>query len=92
MEFTPKIGGIIFNMYRNDQFLQRVITDDNGEFISFLESGSYKIELNVNSLPVNTYCERTSSDFKVEVGKIMNIEPFIIKVKEKNIRVKKFGN
>ncbi|WP_261512761.1 COG1470 family protein [Chryseobacterium paludis] len=92
MEFSPKIGGIIFNIYHNDQFLQRVITDDNGEFVSFLESGNYKMELNVNSLPVNTYCERISSDFKVEVGKIINLEPFIIKVKDKNIRVKKFGN
>ncbi|WP_200247471.1 COG1470 family protein [Chryseobacterium paridis] len=92
MDFTPKLGGIIFNVFRNDHFLQRVITDDNGEFISFLESGDYRIELSVNSLPANTYCERITSDFKVEAGKIINLEPFMIKVKEKNIRVKKFGN
>lgn len=92
LDFTPKMGGVIFTIFRNDQFLQRVITDDNGEFISFLESGNYRIELGVNSLPTNTYCERISSDFKVEAGTIVNLEPFIIKVKEKNIRVKKFGN
>ncbi|MFP7655592.1 COG1470 family protein [Chryseobacterium proteolyticum] len=92
LEFSPKIGGIILNIFRNDQFLQKVMTDDNGEFISFLESGNYRIELNGNSLPANTYCERMTADFTVEAGKIVSLEPFIIKVKEKNIRVKKFGN
>ncbi len=92
LDFDPKIGGIIFNIYRRDELLQRVVTDDNGEFISFLESGDYKIELNENSLPANTYVERTSSEAKVEAGKIISLEPFIIRVKEKKIRVRKFGN
>ncbi len=92
VDFDPKIGGIIFNIYRKDELLQRVVTDDNGEFISFLESGNYKIELNQNSLPANTYVERAIAEAKVEAGKIVILEPFVIRVKEKKIRVKKFGN
>jgi len=91
MEFDPKLGGIVFNIYRNDQLLQRMVTDDNGEFVFFLESGKYRIELNENSLPENTYVERTDAEAAVEAGKILTLEPFVIKVKEKRIRVKKFG-
>lgn len=91
MEFEPKLGGIIFNIYRNEQLLQRMVTDDNGEFVFFLESGKYRIELNENSLPANTFVERTDAEVDVEAGKIVTMEPFVIKVKEKKIRVKKFG-
>ncbi|WP_307447473.1 MULTISPECIES: COG1470 family protein [Chryseobacterium] len=91
LEFSPKTGGIVFNIYRNDKLLQRTITDDNGEFVSFLESGVYRIELNQNSLPANTYCERTAVEVNVQAGKIKHLEPFMIRVKTKNIRVKKFG-
>ncbi len=91
MEFDPKSGGIVFNIYKNDQLLQRMVTDDNGEFVFFLESGKYRIELNENSLPANTYVERTDAEADVEAGKILTLDPFVIKVKEKKIRVKKFG-
>ncbi len=92
VDFSPKTGGVLFNIYRNEQLVQHIITDDNGEFASFLPSGNYRIELNKNSLPSNTYCERSSDNFKVEAGKIVHLEPFVIKVREKVIRVKKFGS
>ncbi|NIF06479.1 hypothetical protein F3J23_13605 [Chryseobacterium sp. Tr-659] len=92
VDFTPKTGGILFNIYRNDQLVQHIMTDDNGEFASFLPSGNYRIELNKNSLPTNTYCDRSTAAFKVEAGKIAQLEPFVIKVREKVIRVKKFGS
>ena len=92
MEFDPKMGGIVFNIYRNDQLLQRMVTDDNGEFVFFLESGKYRIELNENSLPENAYVEHTDAEADIEAGKIMTLKPFIIKVKEKKVRVKKFGS
>lgn len=92
LDFTPKIEGIVFNIYQNDKLIQRLFTDDNGEFISFLPSGSYRISLNSNSLPLNTYSEQAYTDVKIEAGKITQSQPFIIKVKEKNIRIKKFGN
>lgn len=92
LDFEPKIEGIVFNIYQQDKLIQRLFTDDNGEFISFLPSGSYRISINANSLPLNTFCEQVYTDVDIQAGKITQAQPFIIKVKEKNIRVKKFGN
>lgn len=92
LEFDPKSGGIVFDIYKDEKMVRHIITDDNGEIISFIESGDYKIRLNENSLPSNTYCENTVQDFKVEAGKITELNTFVIKVKEKKIRVKKFGS
>ncbi len=92
LDFEPKIGGIVFNIYDKDKFLQRAVTDDNGEIASFLGSGDYNIKLLESSLPANTYCEQTGRNFTIQAGKIIHLEPFIIKVLEKTIRVKKFGN
>ncbi|SMP15394.1 hypothetical protein [Chryseobacterium profundimaris] len=92
LEFDPKLAAIAFDIYRDDMLVRHTISDDNGEIISFIESGNYRIKLNENSLPSNTYCENTLQEFKVEPGKISELNPFIIKVKEKKIRVKKFGD
>jgi hypothetical protein len=92
LEFDPKTAGIIFNIYDKDKFLQHVVTDDNGEIGSFLGSGNYRIELVESSLPANTYSEKTNQEFTVQAGKIIHLEPFVIKVSEKRVHVKKFGN
>ncbi|MDR6157757.1 hypothetical protein QF023_001273 [Chryseobacterium sp. SLBN-27] len=92
LEFDPKSAGIAFDIYKDEKIIRHIISDDNGEIISFIESGNYKIKLNENSLPSNTYCENTLQEFKVETGKISELSPFIIKVKEKKIRVKKFDS
>ncbi len=92
LEFEPKSGGIAFDIYKDDKLIRHTITDDNGEIVSFIESGEYKIKLNENSLAANTYCENTLQEFKVVPGKISQLNPFIIKVKEKKIRVKKFDS
>lgn len=92
VDFEPKIEGIVFTIHQNDKLIQRLFTNDNGEFISFLPSGNYRISINANSLPLHTYSEQTYADVHIEAGKITQSQPFIIKVKEKNIRVKKFGN
>ncbi len=92
LEFEPKTAGIIFNIYDKDKFLQHVVTDDNGEIGSFLGSGNYRIELVESSLPANTYSEKTNQEFTVQAGKIIHLEPFVIKVSEKRVHVKKFGN
>ena len=92
LEFESKTAGIIFNIYDGDQLLQRVVTDDSGEFGSFLRSGNYTVQLMESSLPANTYCEKISQNITVQAGKLMNLEPFTIKVSEKRVHVKKFGN
>ncbi len=92
LEFDPKLAAIAFDIYKDDVLVRHTISDDNGEIISFIESGNYKIKLNENSLPSNTYCENTLQEFQVEPGKISELSPFVIKVKEKKIRVKKFDS
>ncbi|MEF9478716.1 hypothetical protein OWR28_14315 [Chryseobacterium sp. 1B4] len=92
LEFESKTAGIIFNIYDGDQLLQRVVTDDSGEFGSFLRSGTYTIQLVESSLPANTYCEKINQNVTVQAGKLINLEPFTIKVSEKRVHVKKFGN
>lgn len=91
-EFNPKLGGIIINVFQGEKLLQRISTDENGEFLAFLGTGEYRISLNESSLPINTYCEQTYADTESIAGKISVVGPFVIKVKEKKIRVKKFGN
>lgn len=92
LDFEPKIGGIVFNISQNGKFLQRVSTNDEGEFILFLPTGDYQILLNENSLATNTFCEETAQSFTVAAGKITRIPKFVIKVKEKRINIKRFGS
>lgn len=92
LDFEPKIGGIVFNISRNGKFIQRISTNDNGEFVLFLPKGDYQISLNENSLATNTYCEDAIRNFSVEAGKIIQIPKFVIKVQQKRINIKQFGS
>lgn len=89
--FQPKFGGIIFNIYKNGVFLERIITDDNGEYITFLPSGNYSISMNESTLPTNTSTENKTKEFIVKAGEMTTISAYKINVKSKKINVKKFG-
>lgn len=92
LDFEPKMNGIVFNIYQNEKFLQRISTNDEGEFILFLPTGDYQISLNANSLPKNAFCEEKAQSFTIKAGVITNIPKFVIKVQEKKINIKKFGS
>ena len=92
VDFNPRANGITFNIFRDNVLIETVNTDDNGEFISFLPIGNYTISLNINSLPQNTYCETERTHFSVKAGELYTLPEFVIKVKEKKIHSKKFGN
>jgi len=92
VDFHPRANGITFNIYRDDVLVETVSTDDNGEFISFLPIGNYSMLLNANSLPQNTNCETERTAFSVKAGELFTLPEFVIKVKEKKIHSKKFGN
>jgi hypothetical protein len=91
LDFEPKTGGIVFNISQNGKFIQRISTNDEGKLIIFLPTGVYQISLAESSLPLNAFCEEASRDFKIEPGKITHIQKFTIKVKEKTINIKRFG-
>jgi hypothetical protein len=92
VDFTPRANGITFNIFRDNALIETATTDDNGEFISFLPIGNYTILINANSLPQNTYCETERTTFSVKAGELFTLPEFLIKVKEKKIHSKKFGN
>lgn len=92
VDFTPKANGITFNIYRDDVLVEALSTDDGGAFISFLPTGNYKITLNADTLPQNTYSDKETVEFSVKSGEFYTIDQFVIKVKEKKIHSKKFGN
>ncbi|MDF2552336.1 MAG: hypothetical protein K0R77_1611 [Chryseobacterium sp.] len=92
VDFNPRANGIIFNIYQDDTLIETVNTNDDGEFISFLPTGNYTALLNINTLPQNTYCETERASFSVKAGELYTLPEFVIKVKEKKIHSKKFGN
>lgn len=91
VDFEPKMGGIVFNVTEGEKFIQRISTNDEGEFLLFLPTGQYQVSLVKSSLPTNAYCEESIRNFTVEAGKITSIQKFIIKVREKKVNIKKFG-
>ena len=92
LDFEPKYRGLIFNIHRNGRFIQRVSTNDAGEFVLFLPQGDYQVSLVESSLPTNTYCSELVKDISVKSGQIAKISPFVIEVKERKINIKKFGS
>ncbi len=93
LHFEPRFDGIVFNIYNQEgKIVQRVNTDDSGEFISFLPTGTYQLILDEKSLPENTYVSDSGAiTFTISSGKITSIPTFTIKAKEKKRVVKKFG-
>ncbi len=91
LPIDPKTGGVTFNIYHKDQLIQKVATNEDGQFLCFLPTGTYTITLNTSSLPAVAYCEAPSRIITIESGKINPLEPFFIKVREKKINVKRFG-
>ncbi len=92
LEFTPKTGGVLFAIYRNNILIETVSTNDSAEFISFLPVGSYTVKIRQESLPSHTYCENPMISFSVSAGEINALPKFLIRIKEKKIHSKKFTN
>lgn len=92
LDFEKRGYGIAFNVMQDGKFIQKIQTNDDGNFTIFLPTGDYSIMIDEQSLPANTYCTLKSQDVKLETGKIAVIPPFIINVKQKKINTKKFTN
>ena len=90
--FDAKAGGIVFTVTKNGSFVQRIGTDDDGSFVAFLPTGTYEITLDSNSLSENTFCTNPKQQLVIESGKITHVVDFIIEVKQKQVKIKKFGS
>lgn len=88
-----KYSNIRFRIVNVDnEFVQRAITNDDGEFTMFLPTGDYKIILEPNTLEPNTYCEISEQDFRVQAGKIQDLPAFRIQVKHRKVNIKHFSD
>jgi len=90
--FDAKAGGIVFTITKNGSFVQRIGTDDDGNFVAFLPTGTYEIMLDTNSLSENTFCSTPKQQLVIQSGKITHTADFIIEVQQKQVKVKKFGS
>jgi len=90
--FDMKTGGIVFNIKKDGSFVQRIVSNDDGNFVVFLPTGEYEIAIDTHSLPENTFCNLQRQSVIVVSGKITPIKDFVIEVKQKEVKVKKFGS
>lgn len=90
--FEHRGSGISFSILKDNQLVQKVFTNDDGKFISFLPTANYVITIDEKSLPTNTFCEIKSREVALKAGEIVVVPEFVIKVKEKKVNTKKFFN
>jgi hypothetical protein len=91
VEIVQRNEGFRFTISGNGgKFLQTVVTDANGRFITFLPVGEYTITLDQRTLPEHTVCKEPMRNFRMESGKVNELKPFVIEVKSRKVNVKKF--
>lgn len=92
LDIELKYGGLGFSIMNSSKVvIQNVVTDNDGNFTVFLPTGDYYIEMNQNTLEVNTSCSNPNQSFTVVAGKITNLPHFKIEVKQKKINIKRFS-
>lgn len=91
VEIVQRLEGFRFTISGNDgKFQQTVVTDANGRFITFLPVGEYTITLDKRTLVEHTDCKEPVRNFRMQAGRMNELEPFIIEVKSRKVNVKKF--
>ncbi|MGA9213334.1 hypothetical protein [Kaistella sp.] len=81
---------ILFKSQFNKTFT--FYTNAEGEYIAYIPLGSYTISIYDSVLPKNVYLDDNLQTTTSEEGVKKVLENFILKVKEKKVEVKKFGN
>jgi hypothetical protein len=66
------------------------VTDAEGKFRTFLPVGEYTITLDRKTLVEHTDCKDHTRTFKIEAGKVNELESFAIEIKSRTVNVKKF--
>ena len=80
---------IIFNNDFGKSF--KFYTNATGEYTAYLPLGNYEIFINNSILPQYVYIDDNLQRTTAEEGVAKVLNPFILKVKEKKVQVKKFG-
>lgn len=91
MSTVQRQEGIRFSITNNDNSIKRtVVSDNNGNILTFLPNGIYTIQLNKNTLPEHTDCVNHQQIFQIEAGRVTKLDDFEIVVKERKINIKRF--
>jgi hypothetical protein len=91
IEIDRRSEGFRFTINRSDGKLkQTVVTDGQGNFITFLPTGEYSIVLDQKTLPEHTECKETVETFTISGGKVTKLKPFKIEIKSRRVNVRKF--
>ncbi|WP_260258688.1 hypothetical protein [Elizabethkingia miricola] len=78
-------------VFQNNQFKNFVFyTNERGEYSAYLPVGHYKVFIDGNALQKNVYVEANQTADIAE-GNTSELKPFILKVKERKVEVKRFG-
>ncbi|XJR87142.1 hypothetical protein ACH34I_07305 [Elizabethkingia anophelis] len=78
-------------VFQNSQFKNFVFyTNERGEYSVYLPVGHYKVFVDGYALQKNVYVEASQS-VDIAEGNTSMLKPFILKVKERKVEVKRFG-
>lgn len=78
-------------VFQNSQFKNFVFyTNERGEYSAYLPVGHYKVFVDGYALQKNVYVEASQS-VDIAEGNTSMLKPFILKVKERKVEVKRFG-
>lgn len=92
MDIEAKIEGVVFQITSIDGTVsRRVSTNDDATFTAFLPTGEYSVELVTSSLPANTSCKEPVQIVKIESGKMIKLDTFIIEVQQRKVNIRRFG-
>lgn len=93
VEIVPRYEGFRFTITNSDNSITRIIvTDNSGNFTTFLPQGIYTITLDKKTLMEYTDCKKSVSVFQVEAGQVTILDDFEIEVKERKVNIKRFIN
>jgi len=91
VQIIQRYEGFRFTISDNSgKFRQTVVTDADGRFVTFLPVGEYTITFDERTLVEYTECKEPIQNFRMETGKMNELEPFVIEVKTRKVNVKKF--
>jgi hypothetical protein len=91
VQIVQRYEGFRFTISDNSgKFRQTVVTDADGRFVTFLPVGEYTITFDERTLVEHTECREPVRNFRMETGKMNELEPFVMEVKTRKVNVKKF--
>jgi hypothetical protein len=91
VEIIPRYEGLRFTITNADKTVtQTVVTDSEGEFLTFLPVGEYTITLDKKTLVEHTDCKEAVRTFKIEAGNATKLDVFDIEIKSRQVNITRF--